>query len=144
MKPGNSDLPFLLVSDDKGNVFEVPELRMAGMSLDECRLPEGQDLVELPQGSNLYVLPCRTPIGWDPGLEKFVELAEYEGMKVSAVAAFMAPAYLQILRSAYRTNPALRGFPCIPTRPSVGRAENSIPQGYGSTATSARTSGSST
>jgi len=105
-KPGkasSSGLPLLLVSDGRGDVFEVPELRMAGMSLNECRLPAPEDLVEMPVGSNLYVLPCRVPVGYDPSSKRFVDLPEYGGRKVFAVAAFMAPAYLQILRSAYRT-----------------------------------------
>jgi len=76
---------------------------MAGMSLNTPRLPEEQELIAMPFGSQLYELPGRIPLGYDPIQDEFVELSEYDGQPVTAVAAFMAPAHTQILRAAYRT-----------------------------------------
>ncbi|MBN1411183.1 MAG: radical SAM protein [Spirochaetales bacterium] len=97
-------LPFLLVSDAEGNIFEVPELRMTGMSLNTPVIPETDDLIPLPYGSNLFMLSGRIPMGYDPGKKSFTPLEKYKGNPVFAVAAFMAPAYLQLLRAGYLTN----------------------------------------
>ena len=88
------ELPYLIASDDKGNIFEIPELRMAGMSLDSPVLPDTRHLIPLPYGSNLYMLPGTVPIGYDPDNDEFIAVEDYNGERVHAVAAFMAPAYL--------------------------------------------------
>lgn len=97
--------PYLVVSDRDGNIFEIPELYMAGMSLNAPALPTEQELIPLPYGSDLYLLPERTAVGYDPRRKKFVEVKEYHGEPVFAAAAFMAPAYLQVYRSAFATPP---------------------------------------
>lgn len=107
----NNDLPCLLVSDLQGNIFEIPELFMTGMSLTNLYLPSKRDLIPLPSGSDLFRLPGRLPIGYDPVQKTFVKISEYNGIKVEAVGAFVAPAYLQILRSAFETIP---GAPALP------------------------------
>lgn len=112
MKSNSVDnLPSLVVSDGHGNVFDVPKLKMAGMNLNSPRLPQKRELVPMPFGSELYELPGRIPVGFDPVQDEFVELPEYEGNPVTAVAAFMAPAHTQILRAAYRT---CKGAPVLP------------------------------
>ena len=99
---GGAGLPLLVVSDAEGNVFEIPELRMAGMALRRPVLPDAEDLIPLPDGSDLFQLPGRTAVGYDPASGEFVEVDEYGGIPVWAVAAFMAPAYMQILGAAFR------------------------------------------
>jgi pyruvate-formate lyase-activating enzyme len=94
-------LPYLLVSDSNGNIFELPPYLMTGMSLDTPVLPNDDDLIEIPYGSNLFMLPERIPVGYDPRTNKFTEVPEYRGNLLYPVSAFMAPAYMQILRSAY-------------------------------------------
>lgn len=96
-------LPHLVVSDRDGNIFEIPELSMAGMSLNAPALPTEQELIPLPYGSDLYLLPERTAVGYDPRRKEFVEVKEYHGEPVFAAAAFMAPAYVQVYRSAFAT-----------------------------------------
>ncbi|MBN2737091.1 MAG: radical SAM protein [Spirochaetales bacterium] len=95
-------LPYLLASDAEGNLFEIPELRMAGMNGPHIEKIASSDLIELPYGSNLYHLPKRYPVGFDPKKNTFVTLTEYKGEAVFAAAAFMAPAYLQKSRSAFK------------------------------------------
>lgn len=105
------NLPYLVVSDSEGNIFEIPGYYMAGMSLTTPLLPREEDLIPLPYGSNLYMMPQRAAIGYDPQRREFVEVKEHEGNPVFAVAGFMAPAYVQIYRSACRTLP---GAPRLP------------------------------
>jgi pyruvate-formate lyase-activating enzyme len=97
------DLPYLAVSDGCGDVFEIPEYLMAGMTLNRPVLPEPDELILLPQGSDLLELPGRTAVGYDAKTGEFVEVQSYHGNPVYAVAAFMAPAYLQYYRAAYRS-----------------------------------------
>lgn len=103
MKTGSKP-PLLVVSDDRGNIFEIPELYMAGMMISKPVLPEPEDLIPLPEGSDLFELPGRIPIGYDSKRQEFVNVRKYEGIRVTAVAAFMAPAYTQFYRSAYHTS----------------------------------------
>ncbi len=104
-------IPNLLVSDGAGNLFEIPELKMVGMAIDSYVLPEESEIIKLPDGSDLFELPDRKPIGYDPQNNEFVELEEYQGEKVFATAAFMAPAYVQLYRSAYSTQPNAETLP---------------------------------
>ncbi|MDQ7065970.1 MAG: radical SAM protein [candidate division KSB1 bacterium] len=105
------DLPYLVVSDGNGRVFEIPELRMAAAHFIDPVLPEPGDLIELPTGSDLFELPDRVPVGYDPERGEFVQVFTYEGQSVQPVAAFMAPAYLQLYRTAYTTLPAAIRLP---------------------------------
>ncbi len=101
--------PLLVVSDRQGNIFEVPGLLAAGMSLAVPVLPRPEDFVPLPEGSNLFMLLGRIPIGFDPEEREFVRVPEYGGEPVFAVAAFMAPAWLQLHRSACEPEPGPAG-----------------------------------
>ena len=87
-------LPNLVVSDGCGNVFEIPDYLMAGMSLNRPILPEPEDLIALPDGSDLLELPGRGAVGYDAKRGKFVEVRTYRDNPVYAVAAFMAPVLL--------------------------------------------------
>jgi pyruvate-formate lyase-activating enzyme len=97
--------PLLVVSDGNGNIFEVPDYYMCGMSGTETYSVNENDLIPLPYGSDLFELPGRVAIGFDPRLKEFVEVKEYQGNRVYPVAAFMAPAHLQIFRSAFKKEP---------------------------------------
>ena len=106
-----TDIPHLLVSDKQGNFFEIPELLMTGATLDAVVLPRSGELIPIPAGSDLFRLPGRIPVGFDPVTQEYVEVDEYQGLQVEAVGAFMSPAYLQIYRSAYE---AEEGAPVLP------------------------------
>lgn len=98
----HAELPHLVVGDGSGNVFEIPELRMAGMTGVQTVVPRTNELIPLPYGSELFELPGHVPVGYDPEGACFVEVPAYQGSPVVAVAAFMAPAYVQYLRAAWR------------------------------------------
>lgn len=105
------EIPYLAVSDNCGNIFEVPDFLMTGMSLTVPVLPAAGDLIPLPRGSDLYMLPDRGAIGYDKKKGECVRVDEYSGVRVHAVAAFMAPAYLQMYRSSYYRLPGAGRLP---------------------------------
>ncbi|AJE03861.1 radical SAM protein [Geobacter pickeringii] len=97
-------LPKLLYADAQGNIFDHPTLSMAGMSGPEAVLPEGVELIPLPEGSRLFTIPDTPPMAWDEKERKFVTVATVrEGRRtvpVQAVSAFMAPGYVRLLLPA--------------------------------------------
>ncbi|WP_298269106.1 radical SAM protein [Geobacter sp.] len=97
-------LPKLLYADAQGNIFDHPYLSMAGMSGPETVLPEGVELIPLPEGSRLFTIPDTPPVAWDGKKRQFVTVATVrEGRRsvpVQAVSAFMAPGYVRLLLPA--------------------------------------------
>ena len=98
------DIPYLVYADASGRIYDHPGLKMAGRSGRLFHPVEPPDLIPLPPGSELFVLPGRLPVGWDEATDEMVALDQDpripEG-KVRAVAAFMAPAYTQTALAAY-------------------------------------------
>ncbi len=98
--------PALVYADVKGNILDWPALEMAGACAGEWKRPRLSELVPLPEGSELFLLPERLPIGYNPALHRFETLAEdpFDPPKpVRAVAAFISPAYTHLYSTAYRT-----------------------------------------
>ncbi|KIH76465.1 Radical SAM superfamily protein [Geoalkalibacter ferrihydriticus] len=93
-----------VVADEQGEVFEHPQLHMAGMNGMSPCLPQAQELIPLPEGSRLFTLPGVPPIGYDPGKQRFVTSTrlprQWGGARIQAVCAFMAPAYTRTLLPA--------------------------------------------
>ncbi len=99
-------IPSLVIADRHGNITDHPSLTMAGMSNGRFLQPEKRDLIPLPEGSELFVLPGRMPIGCNPDNREPVLVSEHpslSGEAIQAVAAFMAPAHTAIFSSAYQT-----------------------------------------
>jgi len=104
----------LVFADESGQIFDHPRLEMAGASAGTWVRVEGSALIPLPPGSELFVLPGRLPVGYDPRRRRLeaVEANPYTPRgRVQAVAAFMAPAYTQILGAAYQSE---RNAPVLP------------------------------
>lgn len=95
------NFPHLLVTDGHGRFIEVPDIYLAGVGFVKPVRPEAATLLPLPEDAELIGLPGRVAIGYDPELEKFVQLREYDGMTVYPVAAVLPPEQLQIYRSAF-------------------------------------------
>lgn len=93
-----------LVADEAGEVFEHPDLLMAGMNGLTARKPEMDELIPLPEGSRLFTIPDTPPIGFDrqSGKLKTIETLpkSWGGGKVQAVSAFMTPAFTRTLLPA--------------------------------------------
>lgn len=87
--------PFLVFSDEAGNIFEDINYYAAGRSGFNYKPLFSESLIELPEGSDLFILPKRNPVGFTKeGKIKIVN-------DVTAVAAFLAPAHTQLLFAAY-------------------------------------------
>ncbi len=98
--------PSLVFADAQGNISDFSPLAMAGMSNGHFFLPDRQDLIPLPEGSELFLLPDRLPVGIDPqtGEPLLLEENPYNsGLGIQAVAAFMAPAHTTIFTTAFQT-----------------------------------------
>jgi len=107
-------MPCLLFADKDGNITEFPELEMVGMSNGCFCQPDLEDIIPLPEGSELFTLPKRLPVGWDRTGNEAALLAEdpfSSGDAVTAVAAFIAPAHTSIYSSGYQTE---EGAPTLP------------------------------
>lgn len=89
-------VPNLVYSDGRGNIYDVPEIEMAGRTGFSFVKIDPKDLIPLPEGSQLFELPGRKPIGFDRKTGKKVVFDD--GW---AVAAFIAPAHTQLFLSAY-------------------------------------------
>ena len=96
--------PHLIVSDPQGSILDHPHLKLAGRSGDQMVRPLPSELVPLPMGSQLFILPGRIPIGWDEGKGSFMlsermEMGRKE-MACTPVAAFLPPGYVRTLLPA--------------------------------------------
>ncbi|WP_072904852.1 radical SAM protein [Malonomonas rubra] len=93
-----------VVADESGEVFEHPELLMAGMNGMTARKPEEDELIPLPEGSRLFTIPDTPPVGFDRRSGKLKTLTNlpksWGGGKVQAVSAFMTPAFTRTLLPA--------------------------------------------
>ncbi|HBI15405.1 MAG TPA: radical SAM protein [Desulfobulbaceae bacterium] len=98
--------PSLVFATSAGEILDYPGLQMAGSSSGRFVLPTPEDLIELPAGSELFVLPGRLPVGIDPhtGNPAILASSPYDGSTPQAVASFMAPAHTTIFSAAYQTS----------------------------------------
>lgn len=98
------NLPNLLVADNEGHIFDHPELKMTAMTGRFLTLPSEAELIPLPEGSRLYLLPYTIPYGFDPELDDFVAVetldVDDDEITVWAVSAFLPPAYTRTLLPA--------------------------------------------
>jgi pyruvate-formate lyase-activating enzyme len=98
--------PALIFANSRGEIMDYDGLEMAGRSAGKFYRPLPEELIPLPEGSELFVLPGRLPIGIETESGEPELLAEnpYDGSsELSAVAAFMAPAHTAIYATAYQT-----------------------------------------
>jgi wyosine [tRNA(Phe)-imidazoG37] synthetase (radical SAM superfamily) len=97
--------PSLVYADVQGNITDFPDLHAAGMSAGNFQLPKKNDFIPLPEGSELFILPGRLPVGCDrsSGEALLLEKDPFSGKRIQAMAAFMSPAHTTILNSAYET-----------------------------------------
>ncbi len=93
-----------VVADASGEVFEHPELLLAGMNGMSIRRPEADELIPLPEGSRLFTIPDTPPIGFDlrSGKQTVAERLprSWGGGKIQAVSAFVTPGFTRTLLPA--------------------------------------------
>jgi pyruvate-formate lyase-activating enzyme len=103
--------PNLLVALPNGEVVDIPELSAAVRWGYHEAVPDKDEWITLPAGSDLYLMPGRYAIGYDRRTGERVVVHEYQGMPVTAVAAFVAPAYTIFYHTAYETDPQAPELP---------------------------------
>jgi len=90
-----------VVADAGGEVFEHPDLLMAGMNGMTSRSPREDELIPLPEGGRLFTIPGTPPIGINRRtgvLETARQLpSSWGGGEIQAVSVFMPPAYTRTL-----------------------------------------------
>ncbi len=93
-----------VVADEAGEVFEHPELLMAGMNGTLSRAPRADELIPLPEGSRLFTVPGTPPIGLDRRSRKPITAERlprsWGGGRIQAVSAFLTPAFTRTLLPA--------------------------------------------
>ncbi|WP_027177523.1 radical SAM protein [Maridesulfovibrio bastinii] len=87
--------PCLVFADDKGEIYDEPDLLMLCRRGDELALPRPDEYVPLPPESDFFMLPGRYAIGLDP------ETGEVEEVEGTAMAAFACPGYTLTGHAAY-------------------------------------------
>ncbi len=98
------EYPSLIFSDSEGKIFDHPRLKLTGRSGDRSIRPDPSELVPLPGGSQLFILPGRMPVGWDDEKKAFalsekVRIGKRE-IECTAIAAFLPPGYVRTLLPA--------------------------------------------
>lgn len=109
--------PKLLVADANGHIYDHPDLLMVCRQGHELTLPRPDDLMPLPEESELFLLPGRRALGLDP------ETGEVEEQEELAVAAFVSPAHTLTAHAAYLTGPDAPTLPLF-AYGAVGFANN--------------------
>jgi pyruvate-formate lyase-activating enzyme len=112
----SKESPCLLIADHKGRIMSVPELGAVGMRAGVLSRLMPSDLIALPSGSELFLLPDRKPIGFDPSTRAFVHLehnplASSRHRECYPVAAFISPGYTVTHISAYTEGEDPRQLP---------------------------------
>ena len=97
--------PRLVVADGRNRIFDHPSLLMLCRQGSQWMLPRPDELLPLPEESELFFLPARRAVGLDP------ESGEIEVQEEAAVAAFAAPAHTITAHPAYVTD---TGAPVLP------------------------------
>ncbi|MBN1636693.1 MAG: radical SAM protein, partial [Deltaproteobacteria bacterium] len=101
MKPNESSLLF---ADKNGNIMDYEPLSMVARSGDYLVPVEMDELIDLPDGSQLYVLPDRHPVGMDRQTGEIVVLERNPynpSQKAYAVAAFLSAAHTHTYLAAW-------------------------------------------
>jgi len=96
--------PSLVFADQAGNIMDFEPLAMVGRSGDYFLPMHDDDVIPLPPGSQLYVLPDRHPVGVDRETGEIMALREnpFEpGTPALAVAVFLPAAYTQTYLGAW-------------------------------------------
>lgn len=90
-------IPNLVYANEKGEIFDHPELKMAVRSGPYDFIPYETELIRLPESSRLYFMPHTHPVAYDENKANMVEFKEGY-----AVSVFLSPGFLRLFLPAYR------------------------------------------
>lgn len=118
-------IPSLVFANSRGEILDYPGLQMAGSSCGIFSLPKPEDLIALPDGSELFVLPGRLPVGIEHGTGEpaLLDRDPFGNDVPQAVAAFMAPAHTAVFSAAYQSTGDAPVLPLF-AYTAVGWADN--------------------
>ena len=97
-------MPNMIFADRNGNIMDFEGCAMVARSGDYLLPVVQEETISLPEGSQLYVLPERYPIGMDRETGEIVVLKKnpYDGRgPVYAVATFLSAAHTQTYTAAW-------------------------------------------
>ncbi len=97
-------IPNMVYANAQGEILDLPDLEMAGRAGRWFFRPELTDIIPLPEGSDVFVLPNRMPIGIEPATGDPVlvnENPEGAHLGIQAVAGFMSPAHTAVYSAAF-------------------------------------------
>jgi MoaA/NifB/PqqE/SkfB family radical SAM enzyme len=91
------------VADSKGRIYPIPGISPCGMKAGLFFKLSAKDLIEIPSGSELFIMPGRLAIGYDAVSNDFVEIDKdpYSKNECFAVSAFVSPGYAITYNSCY-------------------------------------------
>jgi pyruvate-formate lyase-activating enzyme len=93
-----------VVADAQGEVFEHPDLLMAGMNGTQVVAPLAAEMIPMPEGSRLFTIPQTPPVGYDrrSGQQLTTDRLprQWGGGAIQAVSAFLTPGYTRTLLPA--------------------------------------------
>lgn len=95
--------PSLVVATPEGDIFDIPELVAAVRWGYHEAIPDLDEWIPMPEGSDLYLLPGRCAIGYERRTGERIVIREYQGTPVTPVAAFVAPAHTIYYHAAYES-----------------------------------------
>jgi pyruvate-formate lyase-activating enzyme len=108
-------IPQLLVSDTKGKIHNMPYLEATGMKGGLFFRMAPEDLIKMPSGSRLFMLPCRMAVGYDSMAGNFTALDKINFSKRKeryfAVGAFISPGFTATHSASYVEAGAPRVLP---------------------------------
>ncbi len=105
-------IPRMVAATESGEVFDHPRLSMAVWDGAAIRAPRAEELIPLPEGSDVFLLPGRIPMGLAGRKNHLLAYSgEPETGPVQAVSAFLAPAWLRLAPPAFE---ALDEAPALP------------------------------
>lgn len=101
---GKSKTILAVVADEQGEVFEHPELLLAGMNGTIAVKPDSAEMIPMPEGSRLFTIPQTPPLGFDRRSGKLLTAERlpksWGGGPIQAVSAFLTPGYTRTLLPA--------------------------------------------
>jgi len=135
-------MAFTVFADQNNNIFDHPDLELAGQSGRKWSTIPEKDLIPLPEGSRLFTMPGRPAVGWDSTTEGFTILPDSEKSlhekrgespdeesddrneaACTAVAAFLPPGFTRLYLPAVPTRPLAPPLP-LWTYTAVGWTEH--------------------
>ncbi len=96
----------LCVADKACRIYDLPGFIACGQADRQVQPLRLEDMIPLPRGSELFMLPDRHPIACDPATGECGTLDDHY-----AVAAFVPPGYTQVWTAAYVEAPFAKLLP---------------------------------